>query len=129
MFCKSARVSPCNAPAIFPESVCSTRARPFSSLITRPSRNSRVSSPLGPFTATVRPDTLTSTPFGMEMGFLPTRDIVTSPDRGDQLAAQPATYCFLPGQNAVRRGQDRRSQPAQYARNLVPFHVHPAAGG
>jgi hypothetical protein len=39
-------------------------------------RNVRVSSPLGPFTVTVWPSMVTSTPAGTGMGILPIRDIL-----------------------------------------------------
>jgi len=41
------------------------------------------SSPFGPLTATSWPSTLTSTPLGTEIGFLPIRDMVFSPSLPD----------------------------------------------
>src|SRR5581483_9891236 len=118
MFCSSARVSPCSAFVC----VCSFARftwRCPSTVVTEIGGFSFHSSrPSGPLTATVRSDTLTSTPVGIGIIFRPMRDIVTTPrlpDVAEHFAAEIRAVRFLAGHHALRRGQNRDAHAAHDA--------------
>src|SRR5213082_128139 len=85
----SDRVRPCNALcAVSSEARFTLSVLSFFSTV-MPAGRRCISSPLGPFTFTVFPSTVTATPFGTATGSLPIRDIANAPlpDDGDELAA------------------------------------------
>src|SRR5207248_4102233 len=81
------------------------------------------SSPFGPFTTTRRPSIVTSTPFGMGIGFLPIRDI-RSPHLAEDLAAHAALARLAVGHETLVRGQDRDAHAAEHAGHRVGLRVH-----
>src|SRR6185295_16800204 len=88
--------------------------------------------PFGPWTSTAfaASITLTVTPLGIGIGFLPIRDMCVSPspDVAKHLAADAGLDRFAAGHHAARRGQDRGSQPRQHLGHIVPAEVDAAAG-
>src|SRR5262245_20268959 len=76
------------------------------------------SSPFGPLTAIRRPSLVTSTPLGITMGFLPTRDMVL-PDLTEDLAADLALARLAVGEQTLVGGQDRDPHAAEDPRDLV----------
>src|SRR5690606_28963824 len=87
------------------------------------STTSSASWPLGPFTVTVAPSIVTSTPEGMVIGSRPIRDISTfsfrtflgSPDVGEDFPAHTLLGGLTVGEQAGGRGDDRHAQAAQHA--------------
>src|SRR3990172_9309156 len=104
MLARRARVSPCRARCSF--------------------------SPLGPFTVTVCPASLTSTPLGTGTGSFPTLDIVFSalPDQGHQLTADTPLTSGAVGEQPVRGGEDRHPEPVADPRNLPYPDIMPPTG-
>src|SRR6187431_2328581 len=83
--------------------------------------------PLGPLTEIVRPTTVTSTPAGTVMGALPIRDIVSSPDVAEDLAADVALARLAVGHEAMGGGQDSHAEATEHARHGVGAAVDPQA--
>src|SRR3954465_15447914 len=77
------------------------------------------SSPRGPFTRTTPGSTETLTPEGTGMGSLPMSDIVKSPYKRDDLAADALATGLVARQDAVRRRHDRGPHAALDAGDLV----------
>src|SRR3954469_502181 len=65
----------------------------------------RVRDPLGPFTVTTRPSSVTSTPEGTVMGRRPMRDIAL-PDVGEDLAAELGLAGLAAGHDPLGRADD-----------------------
>src|SRR5579859_132805 len=79
----------------------------------------RSSDPLGPLTRTVRSWTATSTPPGIGIGNLPTRDIRrSSPDEAQDLAADPGPPGVAVGHDPARGRKNRHAEPAAHPRDL-----------
>src|SRR3954470_16465327 len=111
MLATSERVSPCRARCS-PRSVGRvTRSSPsFCSMpMSRFLRSDR--SPRGPATRTTSGSTVTVTPSGMGMGLRPIRDMAL-PDLRHDLAADALLTGLVAGQDAARRGDDRRAHAA-----------------
>src|SRR5438552_4328499 len=86
------------------------------------------SSPLGPFTRTVWPSMVRSTPAGTGIGLRPMRDIVSSlplPDVGEDFPAHPSLAGLPVGQQPLRRRDDRDAQATEYPRQVRCLRVHP----
>src|SRR5687767_7753089 len=83
-----------------------------------------VSVPLGPLTSTASGDTLTFTPDGTGIGFLPIRDIAeSSPDVAQHFAADTGLDGVAAGHHAVRGRENARAEPAHDARDVVSAEV------
>ena len=94
----------------------------FSSLrITISPGMSRERVPLGPFTDTLRPEIVTSTPDGTVMGAFPIRDISFPtfvsglPDEAQNFAADFALARFAVGEKPLASGQNCNTKATQYA--------------
>src|SRR5262245_59085186 len=81
--------------------------------------------PLGPCTTTCRPESVTSTPDGMVMGSLPTRDMTAPlPDLAEDLAADVALARLAVGHQPLVGRQDGDAHAAQHTREPVGGGVH-----
>src|SRR6516225_2463465 len=90
---------------------------------------SRFSSPFGPFTWTLRPSTVTSTPLGITTGIRPIRDMAGSlPDVGEDFPAHALLVRLLVGHQTRRRRDDRHAEASQHARQVVLARIHPQTG-
>src|ERR1041385_2493934 len=83
--------------------------------------------PFGPCTSTAPSTTLTVTPFGIVIGFLPIRDIVHSPHIAEHFAADARFHGRLTRHDAARRRQDARAEAGQHVRHVVPAEIDAAA--
>src|SRR6478735_10728429 len=85
----------------------------------------RESVPPGPFTVTVPPAIVTSTPLGTVMGALPMRDIFRppSPHEAQDLAAHAALARLAVGHEPVAGGQAGAAETAEDPRDLVGLDV------
>src|SRR3954451_10404373 len=112
MLATSDRVRPCRArcsPRAVGRATSSSPA--FSSIVmSRLLRSDR--SQRGPATRTTSGSTVTVTPSGTGMGLRPIRDIVDLPDLRHDLAADALLTGLVAGQDAARRGDDRRAHAA-----------------
>src|SRR5690606_2864137 len=86
--------------------------------------------PLGPFTVTVWPSMVTSTPAGTVTGSFPMRDMSStpSPDVGEDFPAHAVLLRLLVGLQAARRRDDRDAEAAQDPGQVVVLGVHPQTG-
>src|SRR5437764_4035842 len=104
--------------------------------------------PFGPCTSTAPSTTLTVTPFGIVIGFLPIRDILCLVGRGSSragrgaeaprslrsphvtqhFAADAGLHRRAAGHDASRRPQNARPQPCQDVGHIVASEVDAAAG-
>src|SRR3954468_10190356 len=112
MLATSERMSPCRARCS-PRSVGRlTRSSPSvcSTVMSRDLRSE--SAPRGPVTWTTSGSTVTVTPSGTGMGFLPMRLIARSPHLRDDLAAHAGAAALVAGHHAARRRDDRRAHAA-----------------
>src|SRR5579884_1579471 len=126
MFAISVRVSPCSARSS-PRSVGRvTTTEPFSCSIFIRCGTACWSVPSGPATCTRPGSTVTVTPDGTSMGFLPIL-LMRLPDEGHDFPADPALLRGAARDEAGRGGQDRDAHPAQHARKAVLPGVDPAA--
>src|SRR4051812_32181024 len=88
------------------------------------------SSPLGPFTFTTLPSTVSVTPAGTVMGSFPIRDIFDLlPDDGDELAAGARLPRFTVGHQALVGAEDRQAEAIANPRNIRRAHVLAEPGG
>src|SRR5215831_9893179 len=95
-----------------------------------------VSVPFGPLNSTAPDCTLTVTPFGTGIGFLPIRDMTlvlavvpeSLPDVAEHFAADARLDGVLAGHHALRRGEDARAEAAHDLRHIVAAEVHAPAG-
>src|SRR5688572_12011420 len=128
MLLTSERVRPCSARFRRWSSGRSTRSVPSSwrTVISPGSSRSRL--PCGPFTATRRPSTLTSTPEGTAMGERPIRLIVASPHVAEDLAAHPAPPRLGVGHESLAGREHGHAQTAEHPRELVGLCVDTKAG-
>src|SRR4051794_9605216 len=127
MFAIRLRVRPCSARCS-PRSVGRVTTTFPSSFSTAMSRGLRSSSdPRGPLTRTTSGSIATSTPVGSGMGCLPMRLTGSSPDVGDDLAADALAARLVAGHHALRRGQDRGAHAAEHLGDLAVVDVRAAA--
>src|SRR3954452_665057 len=84
--------------------------------------------PFGPFTVTLWPSMLTSTPEGTGTGSFPIRDISTSPDVGEDFPAYSTLGGLLVGQQPGGRRDDRRAEAAEDPREAGRLRVHAQPG-
>src|SRR5579871_5420506 len=131
MLAMSVRVRPCSALSRASSDGRVTLMDSFSTATPSPVATKRVNSPLGPFTFTSCPSTVTVTPFGTGTGSFPIRDIVTSssPHQGDELAAGVRLTCIAIGHEALGRAQNRHAQAIAHPRNLTDANVFAQARG
>src|SRR4051794_17738708 len=111
MLATSERMSPCRARCS-PRSVgrlTSSSPSVCSTVMSRDLRSDRA--PLGPVTWTTSGSTVTVTPSGTGMGFLPIRDI-DLPDLRHDLAADTRAARLVAGHDPARRRDDRRAHAA-----------------
>src|SRR5215467_6020374 len=87
--------------------------------------------PFGPCTSTAPSTTLTVTPLGIAMGFLPIRDMVPTrcslPDVAKHFAADARFHGRLPGHHTARRRQDAGAQTSQHLGHIVAAEIDAAA--
>src|SRR4051794_38403597 len=127
MFLTSVRVSPWSDLSIF-VSVGRTMVMVPSSCSSAMRGGSwRVSDPLGPFTVSTRPSSVTSTPSGTVMGSRPMRDIGL-PDVREDLAAELGLAGLAAGHDPPRRADDDDAETAEHARDVGLAGVHAQAG-
>src|SRR5271167_1735530 len=125
MFATSERVSPCSARCS-PRSVGLLTSSCSPSCTTSISRGMRSdSSPLGPVTRTDSGSIATVTPAGTGMGCLPILDIAlcSSPDLGEDLAADARRARVVAGHHAMRGRDDRCTHAAKHLRDVLGVHV------
>src|SRR5699024_6692864 len=80
-----------------------------------------------PFTVTVVPSMVTSTPAGTVIGSLPIRDMSNLPflpNIGDDFAADALLAGIAVGHDAVARRDDRRAKATEHARHLFLASVN-----
>src|SRR5215211_819911 len=76
-----------------------------------------LSSPLGPFTVTVRPSMVTSTPVGTGIGLRPMRDMLVrllSPDVGEDFPAHAPLAGLPVGEQPLLRRDDGDAETAEH---------------
>src|SRR5215217_6677234 len=132
MFAISVRVSPWSARSS-PRSVGrETVSVPFSCSIAIRVGATWRSSPFGPWTVTRPGSTVTVTPAGISIGFLPMRLMAFArsllPDEADHFAADALALGGAARDDAAGGGQDGDAHPAEHARQTVLARVDPAAG-
>src|SRR5215212_5357104 len=114
MFAIRLLVSPCSARC-WPRSVGRSTVRVPSSIATFMSRlRPWLSSPLGPLTGTAPGLTSISTPSGISIGFLPILLMLTSPDVGDDLSADPSLTRLVARHHAAGGGHDGRAHSSEH---------------
>src|SRR5918998_5502483 len=97
---------------------------PLSCANTMPGGSGCRSLPLGPCTSTASPATLTVTPFGIGIGFLPIRDMWHFlPDVAEHFAADARLAGGAAGHHAARRRQDAGAEAAEHLRHLLNAEV------
>src|SRR5437764_863257 len=125
MFAMSARVSPCSARLCCASSLRATSSVPSSRLTLTFAWISRVSSPFGPFTRSVRPSIFTSTPCGTLMGRRPMRLIpLLLPDPREDFPAESLALGLAPGHETGRGRDDGDPKAAEHAWHLGLLRVH-----
>src|SRR5271165_2320029 len=125
MFATSERVSPCSARCS-PRSVGRVTNSCSPSWVTAMSLGMRsASSPLGPLTRTDSGSMETVTPAGTGMGCLPMRDTLSSPDLGQDLAADAGRARVVAGHHAVGGRDDRGAHAAEHLRDVLGVDVGP----
>src|ERR1700686_3121016 len=85
------------------------------------------SSPLGPFTRTSSGSIETVTPLGTGMGCLPIRDMLSSPDLRENLAADACGAGVVSGHDAVRGRDDRGAHAAENLGDVLRVDVGTSA--
>src|SRR5512135_2204962 len=129
MLATSVRVRPCSALSRDSSEPRFTDTWPSSSATEIAGAITRVSSPFGPFTFTVCPSIVTVTPFGMAIGSLPIRDMVSSsPDQGHELAAGARLPRVTVGHEPLGGAEDGDPQPVADTWNLAHADVLPETG-
>src|SRR5258708_1022888 len=98
---------------------------PFSWVMTISSLTDHDSSPLGPFTAMVWPSIMTCTLAGMEIGFLPMRDISVHP--AEDFAAHIGVARRSVGHHALGRRQDGNAEAVLHRLQIGNAGIDPAA--
>src|ERR1035437_1304063 len=90
----------------------------------------RWSSPLGPFTVTSLPFTVTVTPLGIWIGILPMRDMCSFslPDESEEFAAGALRARLAVGHQPLRGAEDRDAESVAHARDLRHRDVFAEAG-
>src|SRR5512135_1543451 len=84
--------------------------------------------PFGPFTVTLLPACLTSTPFGSWIGFLPMRDMrISLPDLAEDFAADARLGGLCSGEHAAGGRDDGQAETAEDLGNLFLATVDPPA--
>src|SRR6266849_5318094 len=124
MLAMRARVSPWSARVAFSSSLRATVSVPFSCLRLTFGWNVCVSSPLGPFTFSVLPSILASTPFGRATGSRPMRLISLLPNVGEDFPAQSLALGLAAGHETGRGRDDGDAQTAEDPRHLGLARVH-----
>src|SRR6202049_4401244 len=81
--------------------------------------------PFGPWTSTAPSSTLTVTPLGIVIGFLPIRDII-SPDIAQHFAADADLDGFAPGHHAARGREDARSETGEHLGHIIATEIDAA---
>src|SRR5438046_8436063 len=120
MFASSERESPWRAFACWDSFARTTVSVPSARSTFTSAWNVRRSSPLGPFTETCWPFTVTSTPLGSVTGSFPIRLISSSPlpDVRQDFAAEGLLLGLAAGHEPRRRRDDRDAQTAE-----DPWHL------
>src|SRR6266545_4218670 len=136
MLATRVRDRPCSSLLLRWSSGRDTASTPSSSRATViGSATTCVSSPLGPFTVTVWPSIVTSTPDGTVMGSLPIRDmlvvllpVLPSPDVGENFPAHALVLGLLVGEQPLRRRDDRDAEASQHLRQVGRLRVDAQSG-
>src|SRR5829696_9305117 len=130
MLAMRVRDSPCRARLCRSSSGRCTRRVPSSSRSTvMGAATVWLSWPLGPFTLTVWPSMVTSTPLGTAIGSRPIRDIVAAPlpDVGEDFPTHALLVRLLVGEQPGGGGDDRHAQTAEDLGQCGGLGVHPEA--
>src|SRR5215813_12626991 len=117
MFATSDRVRPCSARFARSSSGRDTSSVSPSRVIEMLPGASCSSVPLGPLTVTCVPSRVTSTPLGIAMGCLPTRDMAL-PDLAEDLTADPTLARLTVGHETLVGGEDGDPHAAEDARHV-----------
>src|SRR5689334_5279383 len=129
MLAISVRDSPCSDLESRSSSGRATAIVPSSCATVIGSTTTWLRVPFGPFTVTLRPSMVTSTPDGTGTGSFPILDIVRpSPHVGEDFPAHSTLGGLPVGQQPGRRRDDRRAEAAEHARQTGRLRVHPQAG-
>src|SRR5690349_9377727 len=129
MLCTSVRVRPWSCLCVFCSVGRVTTMEPSSWLTAMSGWSDRLRVPFGPFTVTLRPSIVTSTPDGTAMGRRPMRDMSTGlPDEGEDFAAQLRIARLLAGHDPLARADDDDAEAAQHPRDVRLPGIHPEAG-
>src|SRR5574338_732169 len=129
MLAMRARVRPCSALKRASSLGRVTCTWPSATVTPMPAGSSRLSSPLGPLTFTLRSWSSTETPLGIATGILPMRlTVASSPHDGEQLAAEVLGARLAVAHETSRRAHDGHAEAVLHARHLAALHVAPQAG-
>src|SRR5678816_1433622 len=119
MLFTSVRVRPCSCLWFFCSVGRVTTMVPSAWLTAMSGWSERLRVPLGPFTVTVRPSIVTSTPDGTAMGRRPIRDMsIGLPDEREDFAAQLRLARLLAGHDPLARADDDDAQAAEDSRDV-----------
>src|SRR5262245_54102452 len=99
---------------------------PASTFAVTPPSSACTSSPLGPFTLTDEPSTVTVTPDGIGTGIFPMRDM-GSPDLAEDLAADAVGAGLAVREHPAARRQHADAEPVQDPGQLADAAVRAAA--
>src|SRR5437763_16372850 len=129
MFATNERVNPCSARFSRSSSGRVTISSSPSRVIAMLSGASCSSVPFGPVTVTRVPSSVTSTPLGIGMGFLPMRDMGRTPlpDLAEDLAAHAALTRFAVGHESLVGREDRDAHAAEDTGHRIGLGVHAQA--
>src|SRR5215216_4275140 len=122
------RVRPCIARCSGVSAARSTITLPSSCLTSIPRAKGTVSSPFGPLTFTLRPESSTLTAPGISTGAFPILDTTTSlVDEAKDFAADAPAPGLVVCQDALGGREYRHPEPVEHARDVGLLAVDPAA--
>src|ERR1041384_5580308 len=126
----TARVVPCKARSAALSDLRLITTWPSSIPISISGENVLFNSPLGPFTWTSEPCTLTCTPLGSATGKRPMRDTTTSylPHFTEDLAAHTQLSGTRAGHHAFRRRKYGNTNPKKHPGDLLLLCINAATG-
>src|ERR687890_2743774 len=123
------RVSPCMPRCSGASVARSTITLPSSCLTSTPLPTGTVSSPLGPFTFTLLPESSTLTAPGISTGAFPILDTATSlVDEAEDFAADAPAPGLVVRQDPLGGREHRHPAPVEHAGDVGLLAVDPAAG-
>src|SRR5215211_4223173 len=123
------RVSPCIARCSGASVARPTITSEFSCLTSTPLPTGTVSSPFGPFTFTLRPESSTLTAPGTSIGAFPILDTIKTSlvDEAQDFAADAPAPGLVVRQDPLGGREYRHPEPVEHARNIGLLAVDPAS--